>query len=131
MNKVQIVFLLSSPWPSKYFNAFLDLHDRVAAAGFHTSVATDPAHLCRPSGRLRIAVVDGNDDAHHFDAFRLLRMLRSESDLCAIVFLTDRHHRGQAREAGADVCLSSKVDDARLCDVLRKLAHKCMVLSSP
>lgn len=123
MYDFDVVFLLLSSPPSTRFDEVLRLHDAAANAGFHTVIATSPAELAIVGKRLRIIVVDGDQDSD-FDVYAVTSAMRSLNN-SAIVFLVHAAPlaSGRGLEAGADICLPTSIDIDEFCSALISLEN--------
>lgn len=123
MYDLDVVFLLLSSPLSTRVDEMLRLHDVAANAGFHTLIATSPAQLAATSRRLRVIVVDGDQDSD-FDVYAVIKEMRGLHNV-TIVFLADATFMADEGElgSGADICLPAKIGADEFCGALSTLAH--------
>ena len=108
MNDFDVVFLFLSQAKSRRFDLFLQLYEASVTAGFHTAMATHPNDLRKQGERLRIVVVDGDEEGGDFNPFQVTRDLSYPyKQNQRIVFVTDSMQEAFARgrDVGADVCV--------------------------
>ena len=127
MKNFDVVFLLLSEVASERFGRLLELHTALVNAAFHVAIATDPDDLDRPSGRMRIVLIDGAEDATDFDPFEVTRQLRKgQRGEQRLVFIAGATERAllRARDAGADICVPEDIQGPALCEVLERLGNQ-------
>lgn len=104
MYDFDVVFLLIAPPSSSRVSDMLSMHDFLFGSGVCTTVATSPDDLAVMGKRLRILVIDGEDDSD-FDVYAVISAMR-HLDKVAIVFLAGDTLTGErGLYAGADICL--------------------------
>ncbi|WP_143322766.1 hypothetical protein [Candidimonas nitroreducens] len=125
MSDFDVVFLLLSTRSQGKYDAYLNLHDFVFNAGYHTSIATSAEEIYRPSKRWRVVVIDGSTDDPDFDVFAITAAVSSLPNEQAVVFVSDfPADDKRCREVGVDVCVYLFGGGDALCNAIRMLELK-------